>query len=212
MDYHHRRSIRLKGYDYSKAGAYFVTICCKDHQFYFVRIENQIMTLSPIGKIIKKFWHRIPNHFNNVQLDEYVIMPNHIHGIIIINEYCGVNGSRGEVTSPLPLTPSPWQQKLKSTPQHSPLIPSPRSITPPTPPSTPPIQHLHKPTLGQIIAYFKYQSTKYVNQSRNTPGMKLWQRNYYERIIRNDVELNQTRKYIDENPLKWQDTKNDYRI
>ena len=92
-----RRSIRLKGYNYSKPGAYFVTICCANHQYSLGRIDNQIMKLSPIGKIVKKFWQQIPNHFDNVELNDYVIMPNHIHGIVIINDNCNVK-CRGEVT------------------------------------------------------------------------------------------------------------------
>ncbi len=74
LDKHHRRSIRLKGYDYSKLGAYFVTICCVNHQCCLGRIDNQIMKLSPIGKIVKKFWQQIPNHFDNVELDDFMIM------------------------------------------------------------------------------------------------------------------------------------------
>ena len=96
-------------------------------------------------------------HFKNVRLYEFVIMTNHIHGIIIIND------RRGEVTSPL-----------------------------------------RNPTLGQIIAYYKYQSTKQVNKFRKTPGEKVWQRNYFEHIIRNEKSLYQIRRYIIDNPLHWE--------
>lgn len=170
-NFHNRRSIRLKGYDYAKSGAYFVTICCKDQQCFLGRIENQEIKFTTIGKIVKMNWENIPCYFKNVTLDEYVIMPNHLHGVIVINDDdCGGIG-RGEVTSPLPSPKSP--------------------------------QRIQKPTLGQIIAYFKYQSTKYVNQLRKTPGIKLWQRNYYEHIIHSKNDINRIRKYIIENPLKW---------
>jgi REP element-mobilizing transposase RayT len=109
------------------------------------------MRLNEIGKIAEKFWKEIPIHFSNTEIDEFVVMPNHIHGIIILNEQC-----RGEVTSPL----------------------------------------LQKPTLGKVVAYFKYQSTKSINELNAIMGNRFWQRSFYDRIIRNDKELNNIRDYI----------------
>jgi putative transposase len=129
-----------------------VTICTQDKQHLFGEIFGNLIHLSPIGEIITQCWEEIPKHFHNVNLDEYVIMPNHIHGIIIINE---IDICRGEVTSPL-----------------------------------------RKATLGNIIAYFKYQSTKAINDLEGTPGIKIWQRNYYDRIIRGEKELQNIRDYI----------------
>lgn len=129
-----------------------------------MKIVDGEIRLNNIGKLVYMWWNNISQKYQNVELDNHAIMPNHLHGIIIINDdYC-----RGEVTSPL----------LRQTPKP-------------------------KPTLGKIIAYFKYQSTKHLNQMRKTPGIKLWQRNYYERIIRDEQELNRIRKYVIENPLKW---------
>jgi REP element-mobilizing transposase RayT len=156
---HHRRSIRLKGYDYSQNEAYFVTICACNRECLFGEVANGVIELSPIGESTYKFWFEIPWHFENVQLDEFVVMPNHFHGIIVITDNC-----RGGVTPPL-----------------------------------------QKCTLGKIVAYFKYQTTKFINQIRNIPGLPLWQRNYYEHIIRNEDELNRIRQYIIENPLKWEE-------
>ena len=89
MDYnpeeHHRRSIRLKGYDYTQEGGYFITICVQDHQCSFGRIIKSVLELSPIGKMAQKFWTEIPNHHSNVQLDEYIVMPNHIHGVLFLH-------------------------------------------------------------------------------------------------------------------------------
>jgi len=79
---HNRRSIRLKGYDYSQAGLYFITICCQDNVCLFGTIKNGAMILNSGGQMAKKCWTEIPNHFPNVILHEYVIMPNHVHGII----------------------------------------------------------------------------------------------------------------------------------
>lgn len=174
---HRRRSIRLKGYDYSQAGVYFVTICTKNRDHYLGNIARDKMGLSRIGRIIGQFWIAIPDHFNNAHLDEYIIMPNHLHGIITIDLNC-----RGEVSSP----------KIQGR-------------------GTLPLQG--KQSLGDIIGYFKYQSTKYVNEILQSPGKTIWQRNYYEHVIRNEDELNRIREYIQWNPLKWQfDRENPDRI
>ena len=81
---HHRRSVRLKGYDYSQVGAYFITICGCNRECFFGKIEKGCVEFSPIGEIIEKFWFEIPNHFENVILGQFVIMPNHLHGTLII--------------------------------------------------------------------------------------------------------------------------------
>ena len=160
---HHRKSIRLKHYDYSQEGYYYVTICTKNMERWFGDVVNGKMKLSAVGEIVKKCWMEIPQHFDNAFLDVFVVMPNHFHGIVVIenerNAPC-----RGGVTPPL----------------------------------------LQRRTLGQIIAYFKYHSTRIINQIRNTPGIPLWHRNYYEHIIRNEKELYYKRKYIMNNPIKWE--------
>lgn len=81
---HHRRSIRLKGYDYNRQGYYYITICTKERSNFFSGISNNAMKLSPTGKIANDFWIAIPRHFKHITLDKYVIMPNHIHGIIVV--------------------------------------------------------------------------------------------------------------------------------
>ena len=81
---HHRRSIRLRGYDYSQSGAYFITLCTKNRSSFLGTIVNGEMRLSPIGEVSKKLWYEIPRHFLDVQLDEFVVMPNHIHGIVLL--------------------------------------------------------------------------------------------------------------------------------
>ena len=154
---HHRRSIRLKGYDYSQGGAYFVTLCVQNRKCLFGEIINGEMQLHKRGQIIQKYWMQINKRFPHVKLDHFIVMPNHFHGIIIINDHVTC---RGEVTSPLS-------------------------------------------SLGNIIAWFKYQSTKHINNIRQTPGVRLWQRNYFERIIRNEKIYNRIIKYITNNPIMW---------
>ncbi|RPJ20016.1 MAG: transposase [Chloroflexi bacterium] len=172
---HHRRSIRLRDYDYASEGAYFVTIVTQGRECMFGEIVDGKMYLSNYGEIIQKWWDDIPIHFPNVETGAFVIMPNHIHGIIFIIDEC-----RGEVISP------PDNQKSNNT----------GGETPP----------LHKPTLGQIVGYFKYQSTKDMNAIGNTGAItKFWQRNYYEHIIRNEKDLKQKTDYILDNPSRWEE-------
>jgi REP element-mobilizing transposase RayT len=166
-------------------GAYFVTICAWNKECLFGEIRNGEMLLNEYGKFVMKYWNAIPSHFMNVQCDEFVVMPNHIHGIIFINN------CRGEVSSPFSEIVAP-NSKTKNAPIQG-------GETPP----------LRKITLGQIAAYFKYQSAKRINQIRNTPGTPVWQRNYYEHVIRTEKELNQIREYIVNNPMQWElDTEN----
>ena len=160
---YHRTTLRLKGYDYSSAGIYFVTIRSQLRIPIFGEIKTGKLILNQFGSFVNQSWLEIPVHFKGVKLDEYIIMPDHFHGLIIITgKTNGDNKSRCEVTS-----------------------------------------HLLFPTLGQIIAYFKYKSTKLINACRNSIGVKIWQRNYYEHIIRDYYDLRNTRLYIRNNPLKW---------
>jgi REP element-mobilizing transposase RayT len=159
----HRRSIRLPNYDYSKKGLYYVTLCSIDRECLFGEVSDDRIILNLVGKIIDHFWSELGNRYLNISTDEYIIMPNHMHGIIIINDHN--EDCRGVVTTPLP-------------------------------------------KLGKIITWYKYNSTKYVNRLRRSPGAKLWQRNYYDRIIRDENENNRIVQYIRNNPLKWESDKN----
>ena len=178
-----RKSVRLSEYDYSSSGWYFITICTQDHHELFGKIVDSKMILNEYGKIVGKVLLKLPQRYKNIKLDKYIIMPNHFHGIIVINNdnmnnndiYC-----RGRVSRPV--NPN--------------RIETPNGRGNPAPTMV---------TLGQIIAYFKYQSTKQINiLFGSLPGTKLWQRNYYEHIIRNEKSLNKIRQYIIDNPPKWE--------
>ena len=125
-----------------------------------------MLQLSDVGCIVEKCWAEIPNHFPHVVLDEYVIMPNHIHGIIIIN-------ATGSPVGPTHAAPGPGRQSI-----------------------------------GAIVGAFKSAATKCINQCRDSPGVTLWQRNYYERVIRDDRELDAIRQYIADNPARWSEDEN----
>ena len=167
---HHRRSIRLQGYDYSGEGAYFVTICSYKRECIFSTVgaglasalhSKPIIQLKDPGKIILKIWNKIPERFENVLIDDLVIMPNHIHGILFIEKS---------------------DKRVDARPT---------------------------PTLGDIICSFKSECVteyfKYIKDNNLLSSCKIWQRNYYEHIIRNDRELNTYRRYILNNPGKWEE-------
>ncbi len=187
-----RRATRLRDYDYGQTGGYFVTICAQDQECLFGRIIGGRLQLSEIGKIVAKCWNRIPKHFLSVELDVCVVMPNHIHGIIVLGTRAArfprpstrsQPDRRGEVASPGPQN-STGSVPSPSSPKRTDEAPS--------------------PTLGQVVAYFKYQSTKSINQHRDTPGTRIWQRNYYDHVIRDDRDLQRIRQYITDNPMQWE--------
>ena len=154
---HNRRSIRLKGYDYTRPGAYFVTICTQNRECLFGKIMNGEMKLNDAGRMVMKWRHELENKFPDIKINDFICMPNHIH-FILINA-----------------------------------------------PATAPVY--------VVVQWFKTMTTnEYIRGVKQHawppfPG-KLWQRNYYERIIRNKTEFDKIRNYIDKNPFHWHDDKN----
>ena len=180
---HHRRSIRLKGYDYAQEGLYFITICCQNRAQLFGEIINGEMILNKCGEIAQKCWQEIPEHFPNVELHDFVIMPNHVHGIIEI-----------KFKSIIPIVPTeptvvPTVVVSVGANDYSPLR-TPRS------PSK---------TIGSIVRGFKIGVTKWMRQNTNT--YDVWQRNYYDNIIRNDQSYYRISNYIRNNPKNWKEDK-----
>jgi REP element-mobilizing transposase RayT len=195
---HHRRSIRLQGYDYSQTGAYFVTIVAWQRECLFGEIVNGEMKLNRMGQIAQKWWHEIPRHFPNVILGAFVIMPNHVHGIIII-----LADGRGAVPAPC----NEPNSNATTYPQKEEIIvagnkTAEQDLSLQRGGETPPLQ---RPALGQVVAYFKYQSTKEMNTLDGSGVVtKFWQRNYYEHIIRNEREMDNIWRYIEANPSAWE--------
>jgi REP element-mobilizing transposase RayT len=180
-DIHHRRSIRLKGYDYSQAGLYFITICTQNRLCLFGEIENGEMILNDPGIMIEHQWQELIYCFDNIKLHEFIVMPNHFHGII---EFVGV---------PLVGTQNVEQPPTMGQPQTG----QPQGIA---------------PTVGDVVGAFKSLSTnEYIRGVKNNDwsrfNKKLWQRNYYEHIIRDEKSCYQIWEYVQTNPLKWQDDK-----
>ena len=148
-DQHHRRSIRLQGYDYTQAGLYFITICIWQRECLLGHVINSTVELNHYGQGVLYNWNILAKKFSNVELGEFVIMPNHIHGITKLIE----------------------------------------------PGSEP---------LSEVIRSFKTSSTRRINQIRELIGVPVWQRNYYEHIIRNEESFNRICEYIINNPLSWE--------
>jgi len=172
---HHRRSIRLPEYDYSQEGAYYVTICTKDRKCLFGGINDGRMALNPFGIIIIEELLRTPEIRREISLGEWVIMPNHVHAIVMINDHYDDVGATGR--SPLPCRAKPCGPKPHS--------------------------------LASFIAGFKSGTAKRINEMRKTTGCPVWQRNYWEHVIRNQKSCDKIRQYIIENPLYWcQDEEN----
>jgi putative transposase len=169
-DKHKRRSVRLKDYDYSQAGAYFVTICTHDRECILGELRKGEMFLNEQGQYAANNWKDVSNYYHHVRMDEFTVMPNHLHGIIVL-----CDGNVGAIHE-LPLRNEMAIEDRKDRRQM--LLP-------------------------KIIGRFKMNVSKHINTIRNTPGHPVWQRNYYEHIIRDENELHAIRQYIVENPLKW---------
>jgi len=181
---HHRRSIRLLDYDYSEEGAYFVTICTQNRECLFGKIKNGQVGLSPIGKITRDCWLEVPKHFNNAQLENFVVRPNHLHGIVVLEK-------RVEYIKPL-------QDQKKNR------IVGVQYIEPIADKETVPYkyQHVTPKSIGSIIRSFKATVTQTCRE--NSLDGLIWQRNYYEHVIRSEEKLNKIRAYIRANPELWE--------
>ncbi len=181
-DIHHRRSIRLKGYDYSQAGAYFITICCSDRICRFGNIIENEMTINEFGQIAYNEWIKLTERFANFELDVFQIMPNHLHGIIVLNDTVGAG-----------FTPARNDDNAQND-----SVDDKRAGASPA------------PTVSDIVGAYKSLAANGclgIYKSKNETMGKLWQRNYHEHIIRNEQSYQTISNYIINNPSKWNDDK-----
>jgi REP element-mobilizing transposase RayT len=173
-DSHHRRLLRLKNYDYSQTGAYFVTICTQNRTCLFGAVVDGEMRLNDVGRMVEHEWFELNHKFTAVEADEFVIMPNHCHGIVIITD--GVVGADLRV-GPAPKgahTGAPLRSRLSTV-----------------------IQWFKTMTTNKYMRNVKTGTWPPFNG-------RLWQRNYHEHVIRNEESLNRIRQYIVDNPARWQ--------
>lgn len=236
-DRHHRRSIRLKGYDYAEAGAYFVTICTKGRVCLFGEIVNGDMQLNEFGKIVMATWADLPAHYAGVELDAFVVMPNHVHGIVVLTSgglpRTDVDpGPMGAGFKPAPTHPAdtppadrPAGHPVDTRPaDHPTRHPLPHGNPDPDPvgaglkpalarpahsphPATPrdpgPAAVSKRHGLPEVVRGFKTFTARRINERRGSPGIAVWQRTYFEHVIRDQRSLDRIRRYIVENPMRW---------
>jgi putative transposase len=179
---HRRRSIRLPGYDYARPGAYFVTVCTEERARLFGAVIDGEIHLNETGQIVRAEWMRSAEIRREISLDEFVVMPNHVHGIIFIHA-----GEGTDATAVMAAGAGATGRPPRQAAPHW-------STTRPGPPPR---------SLGSFIGGFKSAATMRINALRGLPGMTVWQRNYYEHVIRDDSELQRIRLYIRQNPLQW---------
>ena len=174
-----RKSPRLRGYDYSQEGAYFVTICTAGRTHLFGKIVDGVTVLNTLGQIAESGWAEIPTHFPQVELDLYVIMPNHVHGIVFIVD-------------------APGDTKMMRTvgTRHA------SSLRQPLPKQWRP-NGVKSGSLGAIVGSYKSATTKRIKRLGDTSETLVWQGRYYDHIIRNEQSLNKIREYILYNPARW---------
>ncbi|MCE2502156.1 MAG: transposase [Dehalococcoidia bacterium] len=163
-DAHRRRSIRLRNFDYTTVGAYFVTVCTHNRVPLFGEIQGDEMWLNDAGQIVQDIWNGSPDQYSHVQLDAWVVMPNHVHGIITLVDPNDVGAG---------FKPAPTPPNEKRRP------------------------------LSEIVRAFKTFSARRINEYRGTSGTTVWQRHYYEHVIRSETSLHDIRHYIVHNPAKW---------
>jgi REP element-mobilizing transposase RayT len=191
---HHRRSTRAPAHDYAQAGAYFVTICTHNRACILGAIEDSAFVPNDLGDIVVGCWQAIPVHFPSVLLDEFVVMPNHMHGVLFI----GGNPESTEVDS------RPSQVGARAT--HASLVQDPGRPSGPGTNSENEVRRVRGPaarSLGAIVGSFKAASSKRINEAHRTAGATIWHRGYHDRIVRNDHELDRIRRYIYDNPAAW---------
>ncbi len=181
---HHRHSIRLPNYDYSQPGAYFITIVAWHRECLFGEVVRGEMKLNRYGEIVNYAWFDLPHHYRHVALGAFIIMPNHVHGIIILKNDERRGGSilgndflpDGTIEGKILVSEGVETRPYKSIKRHA---------------------------LPEIVRGFKSFSAKRINILRGTQGIPLWQRNYYEHVIRDERDLKNKTNYIEANPMLW---------
>lgn len=199
---HHRRSIRLQGYDYSQEGLYFITLCCQDRAHLFGEIVDGEMILNDAGLQAQKCWQDIPNHLANAVLHEYIIMPNHIHGIIEFvgaNQYSPNNNSPNNGSPNQTFSDNGNDVENNDKAKNLELVNGTKNFSP-LPNAT---WRSPSKTIGSVIRGFKIGVTKWMRN--NTTVVNVWQRNYYDHIIRNEQDYERISEYIKNNPILWKE-------
>ena len=176
-----RRSIRLRGYDYSTPGAYFITACTHNRLLLFGRVVDGKVETNRIGAVVEDCWSKLPDHYDHVAIDAFVLMPNHIHGVIIIEDTSVTVGAGQQ----------PPAKDTRTTVG--------AGLKPALPATIDPKRH----GVPEIVRAFKTFSARRINQMRASAGTPVWQRGFYDHVIRGEDELDRVRTYIMDNPRRW---------
>lgn len=163
-----RTSLRPPSYDYSQVGAYFVTAVVRGRVPIFGEVTGEEVELREFGEIVEHAWLDLPNHYEHISLDEFIVMPDHVHGVIVISD--GEANGVGAIHTTIYYVPLRTRRTM--------LLP-------------------------KLLGRFKMASAKQINQKRGASGTPVWQRGYFDHVIRNEDDLNQIRDYIRTNPLRW---------
>ena len=210
-----RRRLRLRDYDYSQAGAYAVTICTHGGAFLFGHVSHGAMHVNAAGRVVERVWDGLPEHYSHLELDVFVVMPDHVHGVIVLADE--------PLPAELEFSPAPRGVSVESRPedgrahdeahdrktggsQTHPYARRGRGTgrrvgQRPTPTKDGGSRVKHG--LSEIVRGFKSYSAQQVNELRGTTGVSVWQRGFYEHVVRNEEDLNRIREYIVGNPLRW---------
>ncbi len=183
MALHQRKSMRLPEFDYASPGAYFVTLKTWNREPLFGKVQQEEVDLSEWGNLVHREWQRLESRFPTLQLDAFIVMPDHLHGILCLME----------PANPAPISPAPVGAGQESGSRLPPILGAPPpSFHPPAPGS-----------IGAILRSYKSTTTRLINGLRHSSGNPLWQRNYYEHVIRNERKWKRCREYIQANPMHW---------
>lgn len=193
---YHRRSTRQPAFDYASPAAYFVKICTHDRACLFGEVRDGVMEENVLGRIVRSRWHALMRGRFRVHLDAFVVMPNHVHGILVIPPR---GARRGEASSTCGTSKEDAPRSPGTT------VGGGRLDASPLPPDAPPPSAggTARGSLGALVQSFKSTSTRQINHRRQTPGVPVWQRNYYDRVLRNAREWYACRRYIAANPANW---------
>ena len=191
---HHRRSIRLQGYKYAQPGAYFVTICTQNNAYLFGDVADGGMVLNAAGQMVQGAWDELPANYPGIETDVFIVMPNHVHGILIIQP-----PDTGSPPPPVGATPRACPPLLRPPREQPPPAGQPQGVAPTaTVMSLPDVVHRYK-----TLTTKRYTDAVKHGGWKPFPG-RLWQRNYWDHIVRNERELHYIRAYIINNPAKWE--------
>ena len=210
-----RRTLRLQGYDYSQAGAYAVTICTHGGAFLFGRVSDGRMELSGAGRLVDDVWSELPAYYRHVSLDAFVVMPDHMHGVIVLEDRplpaeVGLEAGPAQLGGSVGSRPEDGRVG-DAAPTKEPLAGQGRGGIGGSRPEdgrvgdAAPTKTLAsgRQGLSEVVRGFKSMSGRRVNALRGTPGVAVWQRGFYEHVVRNDEDLNRIREYVAGNPVRW---------